>query len=97
MARCSGGGVHAALAGPRPNRATTIRAHAAFAVAKEATLAAMAIGNGRLTPGDRGEILAAARRALHAAPLPQVWTWRSAGRSGGSDGDRDHQRSAKSC
>jgi hypothetical protein len=28
----------AALAGPRPNRATTIRAHAAFAVAKEATL-----------------------------------------------------------
>jgi hypothetical protein len=62
----------AALAGPRPNRATTIRAHAAFAVAKEATLAAMAIGNGRLTPGDRDEILAAAQRALHAAPLPQA-------------------------
>jgi hypothetical protein len=30
----------AALAGPRPNRAASIRAHAAFAVAKEATLAA---------------------------------------------------------
>jgi len=62
----------AALAGPRPSRATTIRAHAAFAVAKEGTLAAMAIGNGRLTPGDRDEILAAALRALHAAPAPRA-------------------------
>ena len=58
----------AALAGPRPNRTTTIRAHAAFAVAKGAILAAMAIGNGRLIPGDHGEILAAALRAVRTAP-----------------------------
>jgi len=38
----------------------------------EATLAAMAVGNGRLTPGDRDEILAAAQRALHAGSLPQA-------------------------
>jgi hypothetical protein len=62
----------AVLAGPRPNRATTIRAHTAFAVAKEATLAAMAIGNGRLTPGDRGEILAAALRAVRTAPASRA-------------------------
>jgi hypothetical protein len=46
--------------------------HAAFAVAKEATLAAMVVGNGRLTPGDRGEILAAALRALHADRAPRA-------------------------
>jgi hypothetical protein len=55
-----------------PEPATTIRAHAASAVAKEGTLAAMAIDNGRLTPGDRDEILAAALRALHAAPAPRA-------------------------
>jgi AcrR family transcriptional regulator len=62
----------AALAGPRPNRAAAIRAHAAFAVAKEATLAALSADNGRLTPGDRGEILAAAVRALRAEPAPRA-------------------------
>jgi AcrR family transcriptional regulator len=62
----------AALAGPRPNRAATIRAHAAFAVAKEATLAAMVVGNGHLSPADRGEILAAALRALHQDRAPRA-------------------------
>lgn len=53
----------ATLAGPRPSRAAVIRAHAAFAVAKEATTAAMRSGNG-LTRADRREIVAAALRAL---------------------------------
>lgn len=49
----------AALAGPRPSRAKTIRAHAAVAVVKESTLAVLP-----LHPADRKEILAAALRAL---------------------------------
>jgi len=53
-----------ALAGPRPERAATIRAHAAFAVVKESTLAALSTNDGRLSPDDRDEILAAALRAL---------------------------------
>jgi AcrR family transcriptional regulator len=54
--------VIAALAGPDPDRATLIRAHAAFAVAKEATSAVLA--ERRLDAADREEILAAALRAL---------------------------------
>jgi AcrR family transcriptional regulator len=54
----------AALAGPQPSRAATIRAHAAFAVVKEATLAALATSDGRLAAPDRDEILTAALRAL---------------------------------
>lgn len=54
--------VIAALAGPDPDRAALIRAHAAFAVAKEATAAVLE--KGALEPADRDEILAAALRAL---------------------------------
>jgi len=53
----------AALTGPHPSRAKTIRAHAALAAVKEATLAAMS-DTDTLRPRDRAEILAAALRAL---------------------------------
>lgn len=57
------------LAGPDADRAGVIRAHAAFAVAKNATLAAMSADQGpadnaKLDPTDRAEILGAAMRAL---------------------------------
>ena len=54
----------AALAGPDPDRAALIRANAALAVAKAATLAALDLGDGRLTPADRGEVLAVALGTL---------------------------------
>jgi len=56
--------VIAALAGPDPDRAALIRAHAAFAVAKEATAAVLATRT--LESPDRDEILASALRALTA-------------------------------
>jgi hypothetical protein len=64
--------VLAALAGPDTGRAGLLRAHAAFAAIKEATLAATAMPGspaadgpgGGLDPADRAEILAAALRAL---------------------------------
>jgi AcrR family transcriptional regulator len=58
-----------ALAGPDADPAALIRAHAAFAVIKGATMAAMSIGaldaDGKLDPAYRAEILAAALRALN--------------------------------
>ena len=54
----------AALAGPAPDRAALIRANAALAVAKAATLAAMRLGGGKLEASDRAEVLAVAMRAL---------------------------------
>lgn len=66
------GAIIAALAGPRTGRAATIRAHAAFAAAKEATLAALRASDGHLTPRDRSEVLAAALRALSKDPAPQA-------------------------
>ncbi len=54
----------AAVAGPDPDRAALIRANAALAVVKAATLAALQLGGGQLAPGDRAEILAAALRVL---------------------------------
>jgi len=54
----------AALAGPDPDRAALIRADAALAVAKAATLAAMRLGGGKLEAADRAEVLAIAMRAL---------------------------------
>jgi AcrR family transcriptional regulator len=60
--------VIAALAGPGADRAAIIRAHAAFAVVKGATMAAMSLGaldeEGKLDPDVRAEILDAALRAL---------------------------------
>jgi AcrR family transcriptional regulator len=57
------------LAGPDADNAAVIRAHAAFAVVKTATLAAPSLREGpavdaKLDPADRAEILAAALRAL---------------------------------
>jgi AcrR family transcriptional regulator len=49
-----GGGDHAAI----------LRAHAAFAVVKGATMAAMAMSDGKLSDADRAEILDAALRVL---------------------------------
>jgi AcrR family transcriptional regulator len=54
----------AALAGPDPDHAALIRANAALAVAKAATLAALDLGGGTLTPADRAEVLAVAVRTL---------------------------------
>ena len=54
----------AALAGPDPDRAALIRANAALAVAKTATLTAVQLSGGPLAPADRAEVLAAALRAL---------------------------------
>lgn len=54
----------AALAGPDPAHGALIRASAALAVAKAATLAALDLNAGTLSPADRAEVLAAALRAL---------------------------------
>jgi AcrR family transcriptional regulator len=54
----------AALAGPDPDHGALIRASAALAVAKAATLAALDLNAGTLSPADRGEVLAAALRTL---------------------------------
>jgi hypothetical protein len=61
--------VMAALAGPGADRASLIRANAAFSVIKGATMAALssdtaAQGATGLDPADRAEILGAALRAL---------------------------------
>jgi AcrR family transcriptional regulator len=56
----------AALAGPAPSRAALIRANAALAVVKAATLAALDLNAGVLSAADRAEVLAAALRALSA-------------------------------
>ena len=53
-----------ALAGPRPSATKIVRARVAMAAAKQGTLAALAHGDGKLTPAVRAEILAAALRAL---------------------------------
>jgi AcrR family transcriptional regulator len=58
------GDVITVLAGPGAARAEIIRAHAAFAMVKGATMAALELGNGKLIAGDRAEILAIALRAL---------------------------------
>jgi AcrR family transcriptional regulator len=53
-----------AIAGSRPTTARLIRARAAFAAAKQGTNAALSLGEGKLAPALRAEILAAALRAL---------------------------------
>jgi AcrR family transcriptional regulator len=57
------------LAGPAADRAAVVRAHAAYAVVKNAAMAALALdapegADAKLAPADRAEILAAALRAL---------------------------------
>ena len=60
-----------ALAGPRPDPGGITRAHAAYAAAKNGTLALLAACGGHLTRQDRAELLSAAERALTAeAPSP---------------------------
>jgi AcrR family transcriptional regulator len=54
----------AALAGPDPDRAALIRANAALAVVKAATMAAVQLSGGQFAPADRAEVLAAALRVL---------------------------------
>jgi AcrR family transcriptional regulator len=54
----------AALAGPDPRHVALIRANAALAVAKSATIAAMDLSGGTLTADDRAEVLAVALRTL---------------------------------
>jgi AcrR family transcriptional regulator len=58
--------ITAALAGPRPDPASIIRAHAAYAAAKNGTLALLTARGSHLTQQDRAELLAAAERALTA-------------------------------
>jgi AcrR family transcriptional regulator len=58
--------ITAALAGPRPDPASTIRAHAAYAAAKNGTLALLTARGSHLTQQDRAELLTAAERALTA-------------------------------
>ena len=55
----------AALAGPDPDRAALIRANAALAVVKAATMTAVQLSGGPLTMADRAEVLAAALRVLN--------------------------------
>lgn len=65
------GQVIGVLAGPSGDRAAVLRAHAAFAVTKNATLAAMSRASdsdAKLDPADRAEILGAAIRALNPSP-----------------------------
>ncbi|KJE22630.1 transcriptional regulator, TetR family [Frankia torreyi] len=56
--------VIAALAGPDADRGAVLRAHAAFAAVKHATMAALALNDGVLDPADRAEILHTALRIL---------------------------------
>ena len=57
--------VVAALAGPDADRAAIIRANAALAVVKGATLAALDLSGGTLDPADRAEVLAVALQVLN--------------------------------
>lgn len=54
----------AVLAGPNPTRAALIRASAAFAIVKAATIAAIDLGGGTLSADDRAEVLALALGTL---------------------------------
>lgn len=54
----------AVLAGPRADRAALIRASAALAAVKAATLAAVSLNGGTLSAADRAEVLAIALRSL---------------------------------
>jgi AcrR family transcriptional regulator len=62
--------ITAALAGPQPDSAAIIRAHAAYAIVKNGTLALLAVRGGRMSRLDRAELLAAAERALASTDSP---------------------------
>src|SRR5262249_51556254 len=64
--------ITAALAGPQPDPAAIIRAHAAYAIAKNGTLALLAAHGGHLSQLDRAELLAAAERALISTGTPSA-------------------------
>ena len=64
------GQVIAVLAGPDADRSAVIRANAALAVVKGATMAALEQGGGALDPADRAEILRLALAALRG-PQPE--------------------------
>ena len=64
--------ITAALAGPQPDQAASIRAHAAYAAAKNGTLALLAANGGRMSRLDRAELLAAAERALISTDTPSA-------------------------
>jgi AcrR family transcriptional regulator len=64
------GQVIAVLAGPGADRSAVIRAHAALAVVKGATMAALESGGGTLDPADRDEILRLALGTLHGPDQP---------------------------
>jgi AcrR family transcriptional regulator len=53
-----------ALAGPDPDRAAIVSAHAAYAAINDGAHALVVAGNGVLDPADRAHLLAAAVRAL---------------------------------
>jgi AcrR family transcriptional regulator len=86
----------AALAGPDPDRSALIRANAALAVAKAATLAAVQLGGGSLQATDRAEALALALRTLKdlSGTIPGCSHGSRVGRKGRSrrpeSGDRSH-------
>ena len=61
--------VIAVLAGPGAERSAVVRAHAALAVIKAATMAALELSGGTLDPADRAEIL---RLALGTLRAPQM-------------------------
>jgi hypothetical protein len=57
------------LASPDADRSAVLRAHAALAVIKGATMAAIELGGGTLDPAARADILELALAALHG-PQP---------------------------
>ncbi len=64
--------ITAALARAAPGPGSTARAHAAYAAAKNGTLALLSATHGRLTRAARAELLAAAIRALGQPPPGQA-------------------------
>jgi AcrR family transcriptional regulator len=66
------GQVIAVLAGPDADRSAVVRAHAALAVIKGATMAALELGGGALEPADREEILQLALGVLSGSQSDQA-------------------------
>ena len=66
------GQVIAVLAGPDADRSAVVRAHAALAVIKGATMAALELGGGTLEPADREEILQLALGVLSGSQPDQA-------------------------